>query len=180
MIGSTAFPVSGYKGNKKIVTLEWKKLKGLLKGKKPNLKKEHNKLRGKIAFANYEILTGERLSSILKIAPLLAPEAGIISTWPRGKQFHTPPDIAELCGNTGLIMKLGTLKGKQGKQLGFLCLNTDAIGTYWFSCSKGFHNALTQSLASLENLIDEVDPSSGEAEVLNAVYRRLNRHFEEL
>ena len=151
-----------------------------MKNRKPVLKREHYKLRGKITFGSYEILTGEKLGRHHENrASLLSPETDIIASWPKGKQFHTPRRFTDdLRKPRGLIMKMGTLKGKQGKQLGFLSLNTDAVGTYWFSCSRGFHNALTQSIASLEILIDEVDPSSGEAETLNAVYRRLNESFQ--
>jgi len=179
-IGAESFPVSPYKGKQFIVDLPWEKLSSMLDKQRLRLTKEHRKLKGKIVFGNYEILTGEKLSTLLKVAPLLSPETEIVKNWPKGVQFHIPDRIDDLCAKADLILKLCPAKGKSKRRLGFLSLNTDAIGTFWFTCSKGFHNALSQSLASLEVLIDVLDTKNGEIERLNALYRKLSDYFEKV
>jgi hypothetical protein len=73
------------------------------------------------------------------------------------------------------------------KDLGFLCLLTDSKGTYWFTCSRGFHTSLNESLASVETLIDELgdgeDGDRGSADIkqqVNQIYRRLSDYLEDV
>ncbi len=179
-IGSENFPVSPYKGKRFIVELPWEKLSSMVETGRPRLTGEHRKLKGKIVFGNREILTGEKLSTILKVAPLLSPETELVKNWPKGKQFHIPEQLDELCAKADLILKLCPAKGKSKKRLGYISLNTDAIGTFWFTCSKGFHNALSQSLASLEVLIDVLDTEHSQLERLNDLYRKLSDYFEQV
>jgi hypothetical protein len=72
-----------------------------------------------------------------------------------------------------------TVAKDKSKELGFICLFTDGAGQYWFKCSRGFHTALNESIASLEALIDEtadtLDASS--KETVNTLYRKLNSFF---
>jgi hypothetical protein len=70
-------------------------------------------------------------------------------------------------------------KGEAGGELGFIALFTDGEGNYWFRCSRGFHTALNESLASLEALIDELgeDVDVELKHIVNQTYRRLSDYL---
>jgi hypothetical protein len=65
-------------------------------------------------------------------------------------------------------------------ELGFVALFTDSEGMYWFRCSRGFHTALNESVASLECLVDELgeDSSDADRETVGSLYRKLSSFFE--
>lgn len=69
-------------------------------------------------------------------------------------RFTVANDLADLVANLRWLFRVTVAKDKS-KELGFICLFTDGAGQYWFKCSRGFHTALNESIASLETLIDE-------------------------
>lgn len=180
VLGGEVFPVKPYKGKKYIVELPWEKLEPLCKNNLPRLSRKDIKLRGTIVYNKCYLLNGEKLTSILKIAPLLNPKRDFVEEWPRGVQFHLPGDFDKLYGYVDLILKICRSGKKSRKFCGFASLNTDAVGTFWFSCSKGFHNALSQSLASIEVMIDQVEESDRKLNKLNTMYRKLATMFDQL
>ncbi len=177
-LGNKIFELIPYKNKKKIVVLPWEKLLSVLEFHEPAAFSEYKQMRGKILYDGYEILTGERLASIFKIAPWIDTSAGIVKNTQTKKNYATPEEVEPLCNRLQNILKLCTSKKK--KQLGFIGLYTDGIGHYWFKCSRGFHNALSQSLASLEILADELEESTYKAhrDTVNGIYRKLSEYFE--
>ncbi|MCL1813426.1 MAG: ATP-dependent RNA helicase, partial [Treponema sp.] len=96
--------------------------------------------------------------------------------WKRKKNFFSgEASLAKLANELPKVL-LPALAGKKpGKELGFISLFTDFNGSYWFRCSRGFHTALNESLASLEALIDELEDNVavGIKHEINQTYRRL-------
>jgi hypothetical protein len=93
----------------------------------------------------------------------------------------------ELIAALDHVLQVSKAKDKSS-ELGFVALFTDAEGAYWFRCSRGFHTALNESLASLESIADalggegasEASPAHagpGERESVNALYRKLSSFF---
>ncbi len=180
ILGSQVFPVKPYKGKKYIVELPWKQLSKICKKNPPRLSSKNTKLRGTVLLHKCELMAGEKLKTILKIAPLISPEEDMIESWPKGRQYYLPGDFDELYKHTDIILSICRNKKKSKKYCGFLSLNTDAVGTFWFSCSKGFHNALSQSISSIEILIDQLEESDKKFDKLNAIYRKLTTLFDQL
>jgi ATP-dependent helicase HrpA len=178
-VGIEFFPLKPYKGKKKMAVLDWEALKRVLSTTDVQILPEHRKLPGKIRYGKYDLLAGERVSTILKIAAHIHPESEIVFDWPRGKNYTYVDNGEELCAEAEHILKLCPAKKKGKNQLGFICLYTDGIGNYWFTCSRGFHTALSQSLASLEALVDELGDHDPNVERLNGLYRRLSEYLEE-
>ncbi len=176
-LGSEIFELRPYKGKKRIAILPWEKLKKVLQFHDPASFSEYKQLRCNVVFEGHELLTGDRLSSILKIAPWIDTNSGIVKNFYKGN-FSVPDDIESLCNKLQNVLKL--CKPKKKKQLGFIGLYTDGTGHFWFKCSRGFHNALTQSLASLEILADALEETidSSYRERINSVYRKLSEFFE--
>lgn len=135
-------------------------------------------LRGKITTGKYTLLSGEKLDLIIKIASAFDLNPVPANAWPRKQNYRFPDDFAALVENLSWVFRVTVAKEKS-RELGFICLFTDGAGRYWFKCSRGFHTALNESIASLETLIDEsestVDRKS--KETIGRLYARLNTFF---
>ena len=177
-IGTQTFPIVKEKG-KKVVVLRWENLKAAMKDFDLSLLPDYKNLRGKILFGRYEIMGGTRMNYLLATVRHVDPERNVIQRWPRG-QYSYPDSSAPLCDGLEQLLCLCSRK-KKSRRLGFLALSTDRNGLYWFTSVKAFYNALTDSIASLEKLIDEV-AGSGDTETIdtiNAAFRRLSAMLED-
>jgi HrpA-like RNA helicase len=176
-IGGEVFGIETRKG-KKIVPLPWDRL-AALKDYPVGETGRHKGLRGEIVLeGGHTLLGGEKLSLILSLVPSLDVEGAPDRKWPRKKRFNSLEEPGALLEALPLILAPALWRpGK--KELGFLCLLTDSKGYYWFTCSRGFHTSLNESLASLDTLIDELgDGVDGELkDQVNQIYRRLSDYL---
>ncbi len=177
-IGREIFPIKRIKGNQRRVVLEWEKIRPLMEITDLALLPNYKKLKGVILYNKYSIMEGVKLNILLFAIQNMEPTLKIIKNWPRGHNFTK--NLNKKIFKTGVnnILKLCNLKNKK-KKLGFLTLETDGYGTYWFKCRKNFLDAVSESLSSLEILADEA--SNLEEETLNIVnkkYRMLSEIFE--
>ena len=158
-IGSEIFDLSVDKKKKKLVEIEWSRLIKV----REELDREslvlYKDLRGVVLMGRSRLLDGEKLDLILRVAPWLDLERDLGRDWPRKRNFSAREEQAELVAALDHVMQVSRAKDKTG-ELGFVALFTDSEGTYWFRCSRGFHTALNESLASLETLIDELGEDS--------------------
>jgi hypothetical protein len=171
---------------KKTVLLPWERLSRL--GEIPgDILQGFTGLRGKIIInGRYNLLDGEKLDLILRLAPILDVDGAFTNT-PDGrlarrntittnKNFSSNSSIEDL---TLLLEQLDSLVKpavwkKGSKELGFPGLFTDGAGNYWIRTSRGFHTSLNESISSLETLIDELDDVPIEQRhIVNSCYRRL-------
>ena len=136
----------------------------------------YKNLRGVITLGgDHTILADEKLDLILSLAPSLDLGAALDKEWPRKARLTSSGDLDALIGELpNLVTPALPKKGK--KELGFICLYSDGNGSYWFSCPKGFYTSLNESLASLENLIDELgeEVDIETKNLVNQTYRRLS------
>ncbi|HOJ99716.1 MAG: ATP-dependent RNA helicase [Treponemataceae bacterium] len=172
------FEIEKIKGAKTVI-LTWERLAPHLSELNLETAALYRDLRGLVRYQErYTILAGEKLSFILSLLPHLDIEGALHREWPRKRNYSLATDldalleVVPLAGTTALW--------KPGKtDLGFISLFTDGQGTYWFRCSRGFHTAINESIASLESLIDEL---SEEVDLLkkdrvNQTYRRLSSYL---
>ncbi|MCL2609625.1 MAG: ATP-dependent RNA helicase, partial [Treponema sp.] len=174
-IAGEIFQVTGV-GGKRTAVLPWEKLEALRDGLSAGSGKGLPKgLKGRIVFGNLLLLDGEKLGLILRLAPFLDPENALSRGWPRKRDFAVPEELEEILPFLDGIARPVPWK-KGSRELGFLGLCATGDGGYRFRCSRGFHSALAESLASLEALIGESGEDLGpEAkDVLNQNYRRLS------
>ncbi|MDR2210675.1 MAG: ATP-dependent RNA helicase [Spirochaetaceae bacterium] len=192
-LGNELFPVETIKG-KKQVTLPWEKLARLKdpgegESRESVLSRidpsQYRNMRGLITLGeDHTLLGGEKLSLILTILPGLDLDKALVQDWPRKKNFNSAAadGLTALLKNLSLILQPALWKKNkkiQSKELGFIALFTDSQGNYWFRCSRGFHTALNESIASLEALIDELgeDVDMGLKHEVNQTYRRLSDYL---
>lgn len=178
-IGSEIFDLVSDKKKKKVVDLEWAKLKKVRDEIDRDDLVRFRGMKGTVLVGKRKLLPGEKLDVILKIAPWLDPEADLKRDWPRKKNFDASEDLHGLLSSLEHVLQVSEAKAK-GNELGFVALFSDADGTYWFRCSRGFHTALNESIASLESLADRLGENASvpEKEAVSALYRKLTSFFE--
>ena len=71
------------------------------------------------------------------------------------------------------------------KELGFICLFTDENNNYWYKVSRGIVTAVTETLNSLETLIEdikklEINKHTEIEEKINLIYRKLRELYEKI
>ncbi|MDR3335056.1 MAG: ATP-dependent RNA helicase [Treponema sp.] len=177
-IGTEVFQIETVK-RKKLVSLPWERLSLVKNPVESGTHGIYKNLRGTVIFeGTYTILGGEKLDLILSLAPTLNLDTVLDKQWPRKEHFNSRENLEDLLGYLPDLVTPRLWKpGK--KELGFLCLLTDGEGTYWFTCSRGFHTGLNESLASVEALIDELGEDA-DLEVkrrVNQTYRRLSDYL---
>jgi ATP-dependent helicase HrpA len=177
--GGEFFELTKIKGKKQIVLPREKFMKALssvdLSGSYTN---QISGLRGKLLFGSHELLSGEKMDLIIRVATTFSLDQVDPASWPRKENFVSSERAADLVKNLKYLFRVTVAKEKS-KELGFICLFTDGAGQYWFKCSRGFHTALNETIASLESLIDEtsdtLEPSLKEE--VSVLYRKLNSFF---
>lgn len=146
------------------------------------LRMKISSLKGKVILKNaYTLLNGEKLELILKIASNLnlIPIDEKKFNRKLNINIYEPNGIKNLCNSLDFILNVAIAKSKN-KEMGFICCFTDNNGNYWFKVSRGFSTALSESLSTLENLIDECEDkfTDEEKSKINNIYRRLNNFYE--
>jgi HrpA-like RNA helicase len=181
-VGSEVFSFFSVKGKKQVM-LPWEKLKKVMDSAALDNAVIYKSLRGVVILeGNYTLLEGEKLKLILSLAPALEIEGALNRKWFGKKSFNSSSNPDALLAVLPNLVKPGLMKGDRGrgkKELGFLCLFTDGEGNYWTKCSRRFHTSLNESLASVENLIDELaDHVDAEKKrLVNQCYRRLSDYL---
>jgi RNA helicase HrpA len=177
-IGDRMFKMEPYKGKKKIAVLPWEDISALVRdsGETPVI---HENARAKITYAGYEIHPGERITGIIKIIPFIDPPEDLARPAPGGRNYHASEELEELCSFLDSILQTAKAK-KSSKRLGFVSLETDGVGVYWYKVILSFHTAVDVSLSSLEALADELKEDTPKELVrkVNAAYRKLSTIFE--
>ena len=178
-IASEVFDIVSDKKKKKLVELDWARLRKV----RDSLDREslglYKGLKGFVLLGRQRLLDGERLDLILKIAPWLDLESDLARDWPRKRNFAAKDELGELLAALDHVMQVSKARDKTN-ELGFVALFTDSEGAYWFRCSRGFHTAINESVASLECLVDELGEgtSDEDREKVSSLYRRLSSFFE--
>ncbi|MDR2865370.1 MAG: ATP-dependent RNA helicase [Spirochaetaceae bacterium] len=173
-IGSEVFEVTGLKG-KKLVRLPWERLSKLTG---ENGEMLYKGLKGVILLKEgYTLLDGEKLNLILAIAPTLDIDGALGRTVSK-KEFNSSRDLKAILALLPLVLCPAIWK-KGKKELGFICLTTNGEGNYRLRCLRAFHNALNESLSSVESLIDELGEETDlvTKNIVNTSYRRLSDYL---
>ena len=189
-IGSEVFALSVDKKKKKIVELDWQKLKIVREQIDREALDSYRGMKGVVLVGRERFLEGEKLDLILRLAPMLDPERDLERDWPRKKNFVIKGEgmaeaesrgagLHDLVAALDSVLQLAKAKDKT-RELGFVALFTNMEGAYWFRSSRGFHTALNESVASLEALVDELGEaaSASEKEKVGNLYRKLSSFFE--
>ncbi len=184
-IGNFNFEIKKVKG-KQIVILPLSELLVCVKEndvlKDSELRLKMTSLKGKVVLKNgFELLSGEKLELIFKIASVLNLIPVDEKKFNRKLNINISEEggIKKLCDAMQMLLNVAVAKSKS-KEMGFICAFTDNNGNYWFKVSRGFSTALSESLSTIETLIDQAESvfTAEEKEKINAIYRNLNNLYE--
>lgn len=179
-LGGRVFPLQPLKGKKKIAVLEWRQLAPLVGSATFDTPPHLIGLRAKVTTRHGELLVGARLDEIVRVLRWIDPEQRYVESWPRSHGYQAPEETEALC--CLLPQVLGVTRLKKGSPvLGFISLQSDAAGSYWFKPTRNFFSAVYDSMAALEALTDDLPETAADGcvEALNETYRRLNEIIEE-
>lgn len=185
-IGSSVFSVKKVKG-KQLVILPLSQL--LVCAKENDFSSDNelhlklSTLKGKVTVKNgFEMLNGEKLELIFKIANILNLIPIEEKKFDRKLNININEEqgIDKLCKAMEYALNVAVAKAKS-KEMGFIAAFTDNNGNYWFKVSRGFSTALSETLSTLETLIDEAKAvfSDEQKNRLNEIYRKLNNFYED-
>ena len=180
-IGGVSFSLKPYKGKKKLAILPWKDFSGAVK--KISARDDAyypGNIRGTIVYNSREIMTGEKLHVLIRMAPVLSPERRLDLNWKPRRNLNSSKGLTVLMREIeSELLKIVPLKKTQN-QMGFVSLNTDGYGNYWFLAAKNFFSACETSLGSMEVLIDELNDGKGSGNVsaLNSLYRTVSGYLD--
>ncbi|MCL2705225.1 MAG: ATP-dependent RNA helicase [Spirochaetaceae bacterium] len=180
-IGNESFKLENLKGKKKKnAIIEYNKAKEIIA--RNNYDKLHipNEVTGTLIHNNLKIFSGEKLSNIFKILKFIdARNIKSEKDYPKGNiNIKTGSD--KIIKYFDCILSLASLKKRPG-YLGFISLNTDSRGNYWFKVAKNFDFALTTSLSGFDSFMAELSEHDNEKiEKINKIYRKLTAIFEEI
>jgi hypothetical protein len=127
------------------------------------------------------VLDEEKLKTIFRIIPFLdltrdfRPEKAA-----KSRNYQVDKDIGEICEVMDrLLQPVRSKKKKRATE--FITLYAGNEGRYWLKGTLNFHTAISQSMASLEALIDEGAPlmNQQQKEKLSALYRKMAAFYEE-
>ncbi len=187
-LGGEVFPVEG-KGSKRTVVLDWERLSRiapLIGAVDEELGKS---LRARVEWGEGQLFNGEKLSTVIKALKWIDIGHDLTTNWPLHTNFSLKTSemkaaeqtIASLANSLGAILHVA--KFGKAKKLGFIGLYSDGVGNFWYQPTPSFSEALNQSLASAELLVDYAEKlglSQPLKEKISVLYRRLSDFFNTL
>ncbi len=182
VLGKYSFPLSQSKG-KKYAVLDWLEVKQAVQKIKWDEIPQLGNLRGELKYKNFVILKEAKVNKMFKAVKLINPETDIIESFPT-ETFHIDniDDMEKfLIPALKVTMNMTPVskKKKNRHELGFLSLNTDNNGTFWFKSTKRFNTALNQSVEAISALANTTkDRLKTESwNEINAIYRKLDSFY---
>jgi len=177
-IDDLIIPLKPGKGGRKILQLHWEQVKAVLRNKKIKDLSYLKGLRADLYVNGTMIFSNIKALELFKILKQYNPDDAIVDNPPREKTYHIKNKGNVLTRDLWMILKVTPLKRKS-KKMGYIALETDGQGGYWFKVHTHFMAAVEASLSSLEYLADDLDVLGQHNDMpeLNKIYRRLNTFF---
>ena len=181
-LGNQTFDIKKVKGKKQVQLSFDRFIYATTNDLNSKQMKQISDLKGKIIYSNnYELLTGEKLELIIKLAKSLNLRPIDEKDWNRklNINIYEKNTTELLVSSLENVLKVAIAK-KKSREYGFICLFTDDNGNYWYKVSRGFITALNESLSSLETLAEKTEIFTDEQlEKINNLYRLLTSLYKD-
>lgn len=181
-LGNQTFDIKKVKGKKQVQLSFDRFIYATTNDLNSKQMKQISDLKGKIIYSNnYELLTGEKLELIIKLAKSLNLRPIDEKDWNRklNINIYEKNTTELLVSSLENVLKVAIAK-KKSREYGFICLFTDDNGNYWHKVSRGFITALNESLSSLETLAEKTEVFTDEQlEKINNLYRLLTSLYKD-
>ena len=181
-LGNQTFDIKKVKGKKQVQLSFDRFIYATTNDLNSKQMKQISDLKGKIIYSNnYELLTGEKLELIIKLAKSLNLRPIDEKDWNRKLNINIyEKDTTELLVSSLENVSKVAIAKKKSREYGFICLFTDDNGNYWYKVSRGFITALNESLSSLETLAEKTEVFTDEQlEKINNLYRLLTSLYKD-
>lgn len=185
-IAGRTFPLRQGKGKKKTVIVSWEALSEIGSGRRLDVPASQGNIRCVLTYRGVDILSGEKLETVLNLARHIRLPADLGSQRPFQRSYNSRTDLAGLLDIVDEALTFAPVR-KSRKQLGVRALFTDGEGTYWIKPVGRYTQAVEETLGSLEYLTDEIRTRDVSEEAdgpdfakLGAMYRRATRIYEDL
>lgn len=187
-LGGEVFPVERSKRSKRTVVLDWHRLSKIAQRIGAGDEALSSGLKARVEYNGMELFSGEKLSTVLRALKFIDVHKDLASKWPQKRNFSLE-DSPQSAGQTlvsltdSFDMILHVAKFRKSGKFGFLGLYSDGAGNFWYQPARSFSEALNQSLASAELLVDYAEKlviSADLKEKIGTLYRRLNEFFSAL
>ena len=181
-LGNQTFDIKKVKGKKQVQLSFDRFIYATTNDLNSKQMKQISDLKGKIIYSNnYELLTGEKLELIIKLAKSLNLRPIDEKDWNRklNINIYEKNTTELLVSSLENVLKVAIAK-KKSREYGFICLFTDDNGNYWYKVSRGFITALNESLSSLDTLAEKTEVFTDEQlEKINNLYRLLTSLYKD-
>ena len=181
-LGNQTFDIKKVKGKKQVQLSFDRFIYATTNDLNSKQMKQISDLKGKIIYSNnYELLTGEKLELIIKLAKSLnlRPIDEKDGNRKLNINIYEKNTTELLVSSLENVLKVAIAK-KKSREYGFICLFTDDNGNYWYKVSRGFITALNESLSSLETLAEKTEIFTEEQlEKINNLYRLLTSLYKD-
>ncbi len=182
-LGGEVFPLEGKAPSRRTVVLDWDRLSRIAPLIGPVDEELGKSLRARVEWGKVQLFNGEKLTTVLKALKWIDIGRDLSASWPLHTNFSleakaAEQSIAALTNSLEAILHV-TKFGKRGK-LGFIGLYSDGAGNFWYQPTRSFSEALNQSLASAELLVDYAEKlglPQPLKEKISVLYRRLSDFF---
>lgn len=179
-LGGRIYNLEIVKGGRKLIILNWEEVRKLTSNTNFQLQAPQAGLAASIRYGKYRMFHMETLGTVLRLSKHFSPEKDILRG---GKKVdlrldESPADIAKQLRTLGKMVPLR----KKSPELGFLALYSNGKGGYWIKPSASISECVSESLASLESLADDMTTQSQEefARAFSSRFRWLNLLLEDL
>jgi RNA helicase HrpA len=182
-LGGEVFPLEGKTSSKRTVVLDWERLSRIAPFIGAVDEEFSKSLRARVEWGKVQLFNGEKLTTVLKALKWIDIGRDLSASWPLHTNFSleaktADQSIAALANSLEAVLHV-TKFGKRGK-LGFIGLFSDGVGNFWYQPTRSFAEALNQSLASAELLVDYAEKlglPQPLKEKISVLYRRLSDFF---
>lgn len=177
-VGDSRFPVIA--GKKRKAELEWKKLYMALSKIDAEDIPNYNNMRGSLYLNGVPVVPDGRVNMLFRIVLTLNPKKDYVNGLPKKNWDSSNLDhILEIAEWTENLLFLVMPGKRKKKSFGFVSLQCDGRGFYWLKSHTSFNAALSDSLESLERLVDDW-PENVDEEIQAKVsqsFRKLNKAY---
>lgn len=173
------FEVVTVKG-KKMAILPWEQLREIQDSISRETARQFKAMRGCVTINNsYRLFEGEKLGLIFSLVKHLDIDNALSRTCPKKKAFKSTDDLSVFVDLLPALQH-PVVCTESKRKLSFMGLTIDNQNNYCFACFRGFHNALLESIASLDSLADELNDEIDVKvkDAINQTFRRLRSYLD--
>ena len=184
LLGGEVFEIDSKKP-KRTVVLDWVQLTKILNKLEPSDKLISKGLRARVEWNGMILFNGEKFSTVVKASKWIDPDRDMNAASTPNMNFSLKEGTSEGLQTLDALVAsfdqiLRVVRIGNSNKLKFVGLHSDSAGNFWYQPASHFADAIAQSLASMELLVDYAKKYNAPLslkEKISMYYRRLSDFF---